>query len=125
MSILINWPKNLYQHIINVHDNLFQVEFSIHTVGVHIQTKARSKSNLDNMSSVDIEFGRKEWELMDKIIQILKPFYEITEMLSKHDASISVATPCVTLILDSLKENRSKVMSLCFPFMWFFMEAVV
>ena len=65
---------------------------------------------LDNMSSVDIEFGRKEWELMDKIIQILKPFYEITEMLSKHDASISMSIPCVTLILDSLEENRSKDM---------------
>ena len=62
---------------------------------------------------------------MDKIIQILKPFYEITKMLSKHDASISVVTPCVTFTLDSLEENRSKVMSLCFPFMWFFMDAVV
>ena len=47
---------------------------------------------------------------MEKLIEILRPFYEITEMLSKHDASISMAIPAVTLILDSLEENRNKDM---------------
>ena len=65
---------------------------------------------LNNIKTIDIEFVKRDWDLMEKVLAILRPFFEVTEMLSKHDASISMAIPTVTLILDSLEENRSKDM---------------
>ena len=52
------------------------------------------------------ELTRQEWTLLDKVVKVLKPFKDATEMLSRHDASISMAIPIVTLIIEDLaKEN--------------------
>ena len=72
--------------------------------------KAAVVQTLNNIETIDVEFVKKDWDLMEQVIKILRPFFEVTEMLSKHDASISMAIPTVTIILDSLEENRSEDM---------------
>ena len=61
---------------------------------------------LNNTENAPVEFVKKDWEVMKLLIRVLKPFFEITEMLSKSDASISMSIPAVTLILKSLREEE-------------------
>ena len=52
------------------------------------------------------ELTNQDWKLLEKVVIVLKPFKDATVMLSRHDASISLAIPIVTIIIDELeKEN--------------------
>ena len=59
---------------------------------------------LSNMgTATPVEFSARDWELMKKVVRVLKPFKEATEWLSKSDASIALAIPIVTAIRKSLE----------------------
>ena len=62
---------------------------------------------LSNYEDVSIDFSRAEWELMKKVVRVLKPFQEATVMLSCSDASISQVIPFVTTITESLAEETN------------------
>ena len=49
-----------------------------------------------------VEFSNLEWQLLEKVVRVLRPFVDATQMLSQHDASISMAIPVVTSIMASL-----------------------
>ena len=52
---------------------------------------------------------RQDWDKLLQVVQVLKPFKEATEMLSRYDASISMGIPIVSLIIKSLElENRAE-----------------
>ena len=76
---------------------------------IHKQ-KSAVVQTLINTENAPVEFGNRDWELMQQIIRTLRPFYEVTEMLSKNDTSISMAIPTVTLIMKSLEEIRDEDM---------------
>ena len=44
---------------------------------------------------------------MRKVLGILKPFEEATQWLQRHDASISMAIPIITTIIQSLDEETA------------------
>ena len=54
-----------------------------------------------------VEFMRKDWTLIDQVVDILEPFEEATKWLSYHDASISMVVPIVTSITVSLKTSSA------------------
>ena len=58
-----------------------------------------------NLEGVPVEFRNQEWQLMDKILKVLQPFVDATNMLSAHDASISMVIPFVTSIICSLENE--------------------
>lgn len=60
---------------------------------------------LRHMNSAPVEFRDQDWQLMKKVVRVLKPFKEATLMLSEKDASISTAIPVATLIIQSLEEE--------------------
>ena len=62
---------------------------------------------LSNYEDVSIDFSKAEWELMKKVVRVLKPFQEATVMLSCSDASISQVIPFVTTITESLAEETN------------------
>ena len=51
---------------------------------------------------VQIKFYNSDWELMAKLVKVLRGFKEATEMLSSSEASISQIIPIVTIIKESL-----------------------
>ena len=63
---------------------------------------------LDNMEGdPPVEFMRKDWTLIDQVVDILEPFEDATKWLSYHDASISMVVPIVTSITESLKTSSA------------------
>ena len=54
------------------------------------------------MDKVEVHFYPSDWELMAKIVSLLKGYKEATLMLSSSSASISQVIPIVKLIWDSL-----------------------
>ena len=50
-----------------------------------------------------VEFSNADWQLMEKLVKVLRPFVDATEMLSTLDASISMAIPCVTSIIMAME----------------------
>ena len=54
-----------------------------------------------------VEFSNQDWQIMDKIIEVLRPFKEATEMLSHRDACISMTIPIVTAIMKSLDTSSA------------------
>ena len=57
---------------------------------------------LSKMPEVPVEIRRDDWELLKKIKQVLEPFKDATDLLSYHDASVSMVIPVVTMIIDAL-----------------------
>ena len=70
-----------------------------------VEQEAAVVQTIQNVENVPVYFTPNEWRLMRKVVGVLKPFHEITLMLSQHDASISMTIPTVTLIFKSLEEN--------------------
>lgn len=60
-------------------------------------------STLLATGSLDMEFSSQDWNLMEKLVNVLGVFYEATKALSSSDASISCVIPLVTTILKSLE----------------------
>ena len=58
---------------------------------------------LSDMRDPPTDLTRQDWELLEKVIRVLKPFKEATEWLSKSDASISLGIPMITTIRKSLE----------------------
>ena len=56
--------------------------------------------------NVNVHMYNSDWELMDKVVKVLRVFKEATEMLSSSQASISQIIPLVTIIRESLKRGR-------------------
>ena len=56
---------------------------------------------------VSTRFYPNEWELMSKIVTMVKGFKEATEMLSSAQASISQIIPVVKLIKESMKSTSN------------------
>lgn len=54
-------------------------------------------------TKIEDNFYNADWELMNKVVLVLKGFKEATLMLSKSSASISQVIPIVKLIKDSLE----------------------
>ena len=54
------------------------------------------------MDEAPVEFTNDEWKTMEKVLKVLQPFRDATDMLSYHDASVSMVIPFVTTILASL-----------------------
>ena len=57
---------------------------------------------LSNLKS-KIEFTQKDWDLMELVVNVLKPFKDATLMLQHRDASISMCIPFVTGIITGLE----------------------
>ena len=57
--------------------------------------------------STPVEITKKDWDLIELVIGVLKPFKDATEMLSHRDASISMTIPIVTAIIDGLKTTAA------------------
>ena len=55
---------------------------------------------------VNVHIYNSDWELMGKVVKVLRVFKEATEMLSSSQASISQIIPLVTIIRESLKRDR-------------------
>ena len=55
----------------------------------------------------DHEITAAEFKTMKKVVRVLKPFEEATRELSKHDASISMAIPNVTSLIEDMEEETS------------------
>ena len=49
------------------------------------------------------ELTRRDWDLIELVVKVLKPFEEATLELSKQDASISCVIPLVSSIKESLE----------------------
>ena len=54
---------------------------------------------------VNIHMYNSDWELMGKVVKVLRVFKEATEMLSSSQASISQIIPLVTIIRESLRRG--------------------
>ena len=54
------------------------------------------------------EFTGTEWGIMEKVVRVLEPFEEATRALSEHGASISMAIPYVTLIMNELQKESAE-----------------
>ena len=64
---------------------------------------------MSNVPQVPVDFNSQERTLMKKVLLVVEPFKDATDMLSSHDASISMVIPCVTMIIDGLeKENPAE-----------------
>ena len=74
-----------------------------------VSIKDLKPSIVQTLSNVrcGIEFTNRDWDTLDLIITVLKPFYDATKMLSQHDASISMAIPVVTAIMKDLEDSPS------------------
>ena len=60
---------------------------------------------VQTLSNVDapVEITKSDWELIKKVLKVLKPFQDATKMLSEHDASVSMAIPIITTIMKALE----------------------
>ena len=70
-----------------------------------IDLKPALVETLSNMD-VPVAFNYQDWELMKKVLNVLAPFKDATDMLSSHDASISMVIPFVTMIIDGLEDEN-------------------
>ena len=55
---------------------------------------------------VKVKLYNSEWELMGKVVKVLKVFKEATEMLSSSQACISQIIPLVKVLKESLKRGK-------------------
>ena len=53
-----------------------------------------------------VEITNHDWDIIEKIVSVLKPLEEATKMLSKSDASISLVIPFVTALIKSLEDTN-------------------
>ena len=58
-------------------------------------------------SKVEIEISQKEFDLSEKVANILQMFCEATKLLSKEDCSISNSIPIVTTIVTQLSSKSA------------------
>ena len=64
---------------------------------------------MSNVEGVPVYFRYQDWELMKKVVKVLEIFVDATDMLSSHDASISMVIPFVTsTIVDLETEDPSQ-----------------
>ena len=47
------------------------------------------------------------WILMERVVAVLSPFKEVTDMLSKRDASISQVIPMATILSKTLEKSNN------------------
>ena len=73
-----------------------------------LDTKQAVAHVLLNMDNAPVEIRKQDWDLMSKVVKVLKPFKDATLLLSKKDASISVVIPIVTLIIKTLATEDAK-----------------
>ena len=52
-----------------------------------------------NTPKLEIEISQKDFDLCEKVANILQTFCEATKLLSKEDCSISNSIPIVTVVL--------------------------
>ena len=64
---------------------------------------------MDPSLNLDIDFSRQDWDKIEQVVKVLRPFEEATKMLQFRDASISMVIPIVTTILKSLNDSREDV----------------
>ena len=55
---------------------------------------------------LETQLSIQDWDKMRQVVKVLKPFDDATQMLSSHDASISMAIPIVTTIMMSLNPTN-------------------
>ena len=67
-------------------------------------------------SKVEIEISQKEFDLCEKVANILIMFCEATKLLSKEDCSISNSIPIVTTIITQLSSKSDSILY----DLWFF-----
>ena len=67
----------------------------------HVRLKPAIVHTLLNYDA-PVEFTNSDWHTMEKVVNVLRPFVDATEMLSSRDASISMAIPCVLSIMKTL-----------------------
>ena len=72
-----------------------------------VRLKPALVQTLINLEDVGMEFNRNEWDTMEKVIRVLRPFEEATRWLSREDSSISMTIPIVTTIIKSLETEAS------------------
>ena len=51
-------------------------------------------------------FNTNDWKLMKKVVLVLDLFVDATDMLSSHDASVSMVIPFVTTVIESLETEN-------------------
>lgn len=73
-----------------------------------LKLKAAVSKVLDDpkwKEKVKVHMYKSDWELMSKVVTVLRAFKEATEMLSSSQASISQIIPVVTIINQALKRT--------------------
>ena len=53
------------------------------------------------------ELNLRDWELMEKLVECLRPFHDASKMLQREDASVSCYIPVVRTILKLLETSRA------------------
>ena len=71
----------------------------------HVDLMPALVETMSNMPQVPVDFNSQEWKLMKKVLKVLELFKDATDMLSSHDASISMVIPFVTIIITSLEKE--------------------
>jgi hypothetical protein len=71
-----------------------------------LHLKPAIAATLLNLPSSGVEFTREDWNICEKVVQILGIFEEATKLLSGRESCISSCIPIVTTIIQSL-ENSS------------------
>ena len=70
---------------------------------IHKTKPAVAQTLLNMGTDAPVEFNGRDWELLRKIVIVLKPFKDGTLWLSKSDAAISLAIPMITTIRKTLE----------------------
>ena len=53
------------------------------------------------------ELNLRDWELMEKVVECLRPFRDASKMLQREDASVSCYIPVVKTVLKLLESSRA------------------
>ena len=55
------------------------------------------------------ELNLRDWELMEKIVDCLRPFHDASKLLQREDASVSCYIPVVRTIMKLLETSRADI----------------
>ena len=76
---------------------------------IELKDPLKNVLNTDKWTGKVGKISNSEWELMEKVVAVLKVYKEATLMFSKADASISQIIPIVKLISDSMAATGGRV----------------
>ena len=62
--------------------------------------------DMEDLKGPDTDFGKNDWELLEKVVKSLKPFEDATKMLSNSQACISSFIPVITSIIMNLESGQ-------------------